>query len=57
MEALQSADVDAITKMLQFTPTMHRKVYPAIDPKNPQNSAAGKNVLVTGATRGIGKVS
>jgi hypothetical protein len=40
----------------QFVNGMHRKVYPAIDPINPNNSATGKKVLITGASRGIGKV-
>jgi len=51
------AEIDSITLAYQLTPTMHRKMYPAISPSNPNNSAAGKNVLITGATRGIGKVN
>ncbi|KAF2118760.1 hypothetical protein BDV96DRAFT_629390 [Lophiotrema nucula] len=46
---------DGLTLSHQFTSKMHRQLYPAIDPKNPSLSAAGKNVLITGATRGIGK--
>jgi NADP-dependent 3-hydroxy acid dehydrogenase YdfG len=38
-----------------YTKTIHRSVYPAIDPTNPANSAAGKVVLVTGGGSGIGK--
>jgi NAD(P)-dependent dehydrogenase (short-subunit alcohol dehydrogenase family) len=38
-----------------YTRTIHRSVYPAIDPTNPANSAAGKVVLVTGGGSGIGK--
>jgi hypothetical protein len=52
-----SADPDAIVKLQQFTKTYHRDVYPAIDAKNPTNSAAGKSVLITGGGRGIGKAS
>ncbi|ORY15411.1 hypothetical protein BCR34DRAFT_508423 [Clohesyomyces aquaticus] len=48
-------DPHAMTSPHQFTPTMHRDVYAAISPKNPDLNAAGKNVLITGATRGIGK--
>lgn len=55
MDAFANPDVDFATKLTQFTPTMHRNIYPAISPKNAQNSAKGKNVLITGATRGIGK--
>lgn len=38
-----------------YTKTIHRSVYPAIDPTNPANSAAGKVVLVTGGGAGLGK--
>jgi NADP-dependent 3-hydroxy acid dehydrogenase YdfG len=38
-----------------YTKTIHRSVYPAIDPTNPANSASGKVVLVTGGGSGIGK--
>ena len=38
-----------------FTKTIHRSSYPAIDPKNPANSAEGKVVVVTGGGAGIGK--
>jgi NAD(P)-dependent dehydrogenase (short-subunit alcohol dehydrogenase family) len=38
-----------------ITPTYHHKVYPAIDISNPELSAEGKVVLVTGGGRGIGK--
>ena len=38
-----------------YTPTIHRSVYPAIDPSNKANSAAGKVVIVTGGGAGIGK--
>ncbi|KAF2006227.1 NAD(P)-binding protein [Amniculicola lignicola CBS 123094] len=46
---------DGVTLGHQFTPTMHRQVYPAIKATNRNLSAAGKTVLITGATRGIGK--
>lgn len=55
MDFFANPDVDFITKLTQFTPTIHRGVYPAISPKKETNSAKGKNVLITGATRGIGK--
>lgn len=35
---------------------MRREIYPAIDPKNPELCAAGKTVLITGGTGGIGGV-
>ena len=49
-------EINSYTLPFQLTPTLHRKMYPAISPTNHSNSAAGKKVLVTGATRGIGKV-
>ncbi|KAK7541483.1 hypothetical protein IWX49DRAFT_613115 [Phyllosticta citricarpa] len=39
----------------KYTPTVHRDVYPAIDPRsNPALSQAGKIVVITGASSGIG---
>lgn len=38
-----------------YTKTIHRSVYPAIDPTNPANSAAGKVIVVTGGGVGVGK--
>lgn len=38
-----------------FTNTIHRSVYPAIDPSNPSNSASGKVIFVTGGGIGVGK--
>jgi hypothetical protein len=38
----------------QFTPKTYQTNYPAIDPTNPQNSLAGKVVIISGASRGIG---
>ncbi|KAH7117554.1 hypothetical protein B0J11DRAFT_441630 [Dendryphion nanum] len=55
MDFFASDDPDFITKQINFVPTYHRQIYPAIAPKDPRNSAAGKTVLITGATRGIGK--
>ena len=37
-----------------LTKSMHRDVYPAIDPKNPALSAEGKVIIVTGAGGGLG---
>ncbi|EME81854.1 uncharacterized protein MYCFIDRAFT_78719 [Pseudocercospora fijiensis CIRAD86] len=38
-----------------YTKTVHRSVYPAIDPAHPANSAAGKVVVITGGGSGVGK--
>ncbi|KAF9693909.1 hypothetical protein EKO04_008165 [Ascochyta lentis] len=47
-------DPNAFTTPFQLTKKMRREIYPAIDPSNPTLSAAGKTVLITGATGGIG---
>ncbi|KAH7094405.1 hypothetical protein FB567DRAFT_2653 [Paraphoma chrysanthemicola] len=47
-------DPNAFTTPFQLTKSMRRDIYPAIDPKNSELGAAGKVVLITGATGGIG---
>ncbi|MCJ1460044.1 hypothetical protein MMC28_010423 [Mycoblastus sanguinarius] len=49
-----SFDVDAYTKPFQLTKGLHRKVYPSIDPANPDLRASGKVVMVTGAGGSLG---
>lgn len=45
------------TAPFMLTKTMHRDVYPAIDPvQNPAVRAEGKVAIVTGATGGLGFV-
>ena len=48
---------DHFVKMGAFTRVNHRDVYPAIDPSSPtlSQSQAGKVVVITGASRGIGR--
>ncbi len=50
---------DFWTRALQFTPTIHRDVYPALYPETEKirGIAKGKIVLVTGAGSGFGKVN
>lgn len=50
-------DSDAYTAPFMLTKSMHRDVYPAVDPTNPSLSASGKVVIVTGASGGLGYVS
>lgn len=38
-----------------FTPTIHKRAYPAISPSRPELSQAGKSVLITGGGTNIGK--
>jgi FlaA1/EpsC-like NDP-sugar epimerase len=49
-------DPNAFTVPFQATKTLRRDVYPTIDPKNPELSAKGKSILITGATGGLGGV-
>ncbi|CAN9089703.1 hypothetical protein AA0114_g6495 [Alternaria tenuissima] len=48
-------DYNAITWPVQLTSKVHRKNNPLLNPSNPALSAAGKTVLITGATGGIGR--
>lgn len=54
--AKDGIDVDAYTRPYMLTAKIRRDVYPAIDPTNPELSAAGKVIVVIGATGGIGFV-
>ena len=51
------ADVNMYTTPFQLTKSMHRDVYPAVDPSNPALSAIGKIIIITGAGGGVGAVS
>ncbi|KAL6248495.1 hypothetical protein RBB50_004750 [Rhinocladiella similis] len=55
--SLHMSHPDFWTRALQFTPDIHRDVYPALEPKSQrlQGIAKGKVVLVTGAGSGFGK--
>jgi NAD(P)-dependent dehydrogenase (short-subunit alcohol dehydrogenase family) len=46
---------DLFTTSNSFTKGVYRDVYPAVDPRSPTLSKAGKIVLITGASRGIGR--
>ncbi|KAH7413157.1 putative oxidoreductase ucpA [Cadophora sp. MPI-SDFR-AT-0126] len=48
---------DYWVKQQQFTKTVYRDVYPAIDPTSASNSQAGKVVVITGASRGLGRLA
>jgi NAD(P)-dependent dehydrogenase (short-subunit alcohol dehydrogenase family) len=56
MEGIDYSDVNAFTLPFQLTKQIRRDVYPLIEPTQPELSAKGKTVLITGATGGIGKV-
>ena len=52
-----SIDPDAASYPFQLTKSMHRSIYPALDPSRPELSVEGKNVIITGVSGGIGKVT
>lgn len=51
------ADVNMFTTPFQLTKSMHRDIYPAVDPGKPALSAQGKVIMITGAGGGLGAVS
>ncbi|KAF1996306.1 NAD(P)-binding protein [Amniculicola lignicola CBS 123094] len=51
----QTLDPDMFTKQALFTKSWHRDLYPAIDPKQFTSAVSDKVVLVTGASRNLGK--
>ncbi|KAH6880662.1 hypothetical protein B0T10DRAFT_446296 [Thelonectria olida] len=51
---MESLPVDFFVKSMQFTKNVSRDQYPSIDPKDPDLSMAGKVVIITGASKGIG---
>ncbi|EHK19748.1 uncharacterized protein TRIVIDRAFT_46933 [Trichoderma virens Gv29-8] len=52
-----SLSEDHFTTTGQFTKKVYRDVYPDIDPTSASLSQEGKIVIITGASRGIGKLS
>jgi NAD(P)-dependent dehydrogenase (short-subunit alcohol dehydrogenase family) len=48
-------DPDTFTVSNSFTKGVYRGIYPAVNPRNKELSKAGKIVLITGASRGIGR--
>ncbi len=49
--------MDSLAELMDtdFTPTIHKTVYPAISPTRPETSQTGRVVLITGGGTGIGK--
>lgn len=54
-QQMSELDDDYFTTLNLFTTTYHRDVYDAINPENPRLSQAGKVIVITGASSGIGK--
>ncbi|KAH6628110.1 hypothetical protein F5144DRAFT_549462 [Chaetomium tenue] len=51
---MENLPKDHFVTSLQFTKNVYQDVYPSIDPTEPELSLAGKVVIITGASRGIG---
>ncbi|KAH6854713.1 hypothetical protein B0I37DRAFT_336765 [Chaetomium sp. MPI-CAGE-AT-0009] len=51
---MENLPLDHFVTSLQFTKNVYQDVYPSIDPSKPELSLAGKVVIITGASRGIG---
>jgi hypothetical protein len=54
-DPLQGLPDDYVVTSQAFTKQVYRDVYPAIDPSNPSLSQKGKIIIVTGASKGIGR--
>ncbi|KAK4232722.1 hypothetical protein C8A03DRAFT_39676 [Achaetomium macrosporum] len=51
---MENLPPDYFVTSMQFTKHVYQDVYPSIDPSKPELSLAGKVVIITGASRGIG---
>lgn len=49
-------DPDQEVKACAFTTNLYRDLYPAIDPSRPELSQKDKVVVITGASRGLGRL-
>ncbi|KAJ5623427.1 hypothetical protein N7490_012032 [Penicillium lividum] len=50
-------DVDEDVKRNGFTTKLYRDIYPAIDPTRPELAQSGKVVVITGGSRGLGRLA
>jgi hypothetical protein len=53
---MENLPVDYFVTSQAFTKVTHRDVYPAIDPSAASNSQAGKVIVITGASKGLGRL-
>lgn len=53
---MENLPADYFVKTGQFTKTTYRDVYPSIEPTAASNSQAGKVIVITGASKGIGRL-
>ncbi|KAG4441113.1 hypothetical protein IFR05_003403 [Cadophora sp. M221] len=54
---MENLPVDFFVTSQAFTKSTHRDVYPAIDPTAATNSQAGKVIVITGASKGLGRIA
>ena len=52
-----NTDINDYKSPFQLTKSIHKDLYPALDPNNPDLSASGKVVMITCAEGRIGSVS
>jgi NAD(P)-dependent dehydrogenase (short-subunit alcohol dehydrogenase family) len=52
---MDNLPTDFFVTSAAYTPTVYRGQYPSVDPANPALSQAGKVVIITGASDGIGQ--
>lgn len=57
LTTMDYSDPNAFTLPYQLTKQIRRDVYPLLEPTQPELSAKGKTVLITGVSGGIGKAS
>jgi hypothetical protein len=53
---MENLPEDHFVTSAAFTKQNHRDIYPAIDPSSPSNNQAGKVIVVTGASKGLGRL-
>ncbi|TVY18084.1 Short chain dehydrogenase [Lachnellula arida] len=53
---MENIAAEYFVKTGQFTKTTYRDVYPSVEPTAASNSQAGKVIVITGASKGIGRV-
>ncbi|CZR70220.1 uncharacterized protein PAC_20121 [Phialocephala subalpina] len=54
---MENLPVDFFVTSQAFTKQTYRDAYPAIDPNSPSNSQAGKVIVITGSSKGLGKIA
>ncbi|KAH9205635.1 hypothetical protein DL95DRAFT_397469 [Leptodontidium sp. 2 PMI_412] len=54
---MENLPVDFFVTSQAFTKSTYRDVYPAIDPTSASNNQAGKVIVITGASKGLGRIA